>query len=54
MAIEKANYIEILDSSPPETQRIIKKVIKLEAEKLYQRSPRVTDDLINIIKEEVQ
>lgn len=54
MAMEKTSYVDILENSSPVTQRIIKKVIKLEVEKLFQRAPRVNDDLINIVKEEVQ
>ncbi|HSW63850.1 MAG TPA: hypothetical protein VLH56_11180 [Dissulfurispiraceae bacterium] len=35
-------------------RRVIERVFQLEREKLYQQKPRVIDDLLTIIKEEVR
>lgn len=42
---------EPITSAPSEVRTIIEKVLKLEKEKLYQRSPRnINDDILQIIK----
>lgn len=43
-----------LHEAPEEVKRIIKRVLKLESEKLYQQKPHVRNDIVRIIKEEVQ
>jgi hypothetical protein len=35
-------------------RNIIKRVLKLEQERLYQRMPHLNDDVVRIIKEEVK
>ena len=42
---------EPITNASPEVRTIIEKVLKLEKEKLYQRSPRnINDDILQIIK----
>lgn len=48
------NHIEILNEVNPEVQRIIRRTLKLEYEKMYQKAPRVLDDLVVIVKEEIK
>ena len=46
---------EPITTASPEVRSIIEKVLKLEKEKLYQRSPRnINDDILQIIKSVVQ
>ncbi|MBE9115042.1 hypothetical protein IQ249_03930 [Lusitaniella coriacea LEGE 07157] len=46
---------EPITSAPTEVRLIIERVLKLEKEKLYQRTPRhINDDILAIIKETVQ
>lgn len=42
--------LEPLQSANEEVRTIIKKVLKLESEKLYQKKPHINADVINIIK----
>jgi len=51
---EIKHYIDILKDSPDEVQKIIIRVIQLENEKLHHKSPRITEDIILIVKEEVK
>ncbi|MEM9541214.1 MAG: hypothetical protein AAGA60_17150 [Cyanobacteria bacterium P01_E01_bin.42] len=45
---------EPIISAPSEVREIIERVLKLEKEKLYQRSPRnINDDILKIIKETI-
>lgn len=43
-----------IKTAAPEVQNIIKRVLQLEKEMLYQQEPHLTSDLVKIIKEEVQ
>ena len=43
-----------LKDGPDHIRRIIEKILSLEQERLYQRAPRLNDDVIRIIKEEVE
>lgn len=57
--MNKKNKIEDVQapitSATPEVREIIERVIKLEKEKLYLRSPRhINDDILKIIKTVVQ
>lgn len=46
---------EPIISASSEVQEIIERVLKLEKEKLYQRSPRnINDDILKIVKEVIQ
>lgn len=46
---------EPITSAPTEVRLIIERVLKLEKERLYQRTPRhINDDILAIIKETVQ
>ncbi len=45
-----SNHLEPLKSASPEVQKIIKEVLKLESEKLYQERPRLKSEIIEIIK----
>jgi len=46
--------MKCFDSAPKRVQKIIKKVLELEKQKLDQGSPRVNAEIIDIIKHEVQ
>lgn len=46
---------EPISSASPEVRQIIERVLQLEKEKLYQKSPRnINDDILRIIKEVIQ
>lgn len=48
------NVQEPIDNAPPDIRKIVERVIKLEKDKLYQKSPRnINDDVLTIIKEEI-
>lgn len=47
---KKTDHLEPLRTASPEVQKIIKEVLKLERDKLYQKSPKVQSDIIDIIK----
>lgn len=45
---------EPITSAPPEVRQIIERVLEIEKDKLYMKSPRyISDDILKIIKEEV-
>jgi hypothetical protein len=46
--------LEPLRREPEHVRSIIKRVLKLEQERLYQRMPHLNDDVVRIIKEEVK
>lgn len=54
----KANLKKVqepIDQASPEVQALIQKVLKLEKDKLYQKTPRnINDDILKIIKQVVQ
>ncbi|MFQ3617932.1 MAG: hypothetical protein SNJ57_14290 [Cyanobacteriota bacterium] len=44
-----------IESAEPEVQRLIKRVLKAENDKLHLKNPLgINDDILKIIKEEVQ
>ncbi len=46
---------EPITNAPAEVRQIIDRVLQLEKDKLYQRSPRnINEDILKIIKEVVQ
>jgi len=46
----KPDHLEPLRTASPEGQKIIKEVLKLERDKLYQKSPRLQSEIVDIIK----
>lgn len=46
--------MEPLETAPPEVKKIIRRVLQLERDRLYQRRPQVNSDITQIVKEEVQ
>jgi hypothetical protein len=50
---KKNDHTEPLRTASPEVQRIIKEVLKLERDKLYQDRPRLQSEIVDIIKKEV-
>lgn len=48
--LRKNDPLEPIKSASREVQQIIKEVLKLESEKLYQKKPHINADIINIIK----
>ncbi len=51
---KSGDVLEPLRRDPEHIRNIIKRVLTLEAERLYQRQPHLNDDVIRIIKEEVK
>ena len=50
-----SNVQEPINSASLEVRQIIERVLQLEKEKLYQKSPRnINDDILRIIKEVIQ
>ncbi len=46
---------EPITNAPPEVRQILERVLQLEKDKLYLKSPRnISDDILKIIKEVVQ
>lgn len=46
---------EPITSAPPEVKQVIERVLKLEKDKLYLKTPRnINDDILNAIKQVVQ
>lgn len=52
--IREIDPMEPLESAPSEVGRIIRRVLQLEKERLYQRKPQINADITQIIKEEIQ
>lgn len=46
--------LEPLKRAPEEYKTIIKKILELESERLYQRQPHLNDDVVRIIKEVIR
>ena len=51
---EKIDPMEPIKSATPEVASVIKKVLKLEHDHLYQDRPRISDDILKIIKNEIK
>ena len=47
---KKSDHVEPLRTASPEVQKIIKEVLKLERDKLYQDRPRLQSEIVDIIK----
>lgn len=43
-----------LKEAPPDVRKIIEGVLQLEQERLFQRTPRLNEEVLKLIKEEVQ
>jgi len=50
----KKQALEPLESAPPKVKAIIKCVLKMEKEKIYEKKPHLNSDIIRLIKEVVQ
>ena len=49
------NVQEPITNAPPEVRQILERVLQLEKDKLYLKTPRnISDDILKIIKEVVQ
>lgn len=53
MEADVVDPMEPLRRDPAEVRDIISKVLKLEAERLFQERPHINDDILRIIKEVV-
>jgi hypothetical protein len=51
--IHPQDPMEPLRREPSEVRNIIERVLKLEAERLFQERPHINDDILRIIKEAV-
>lgn len=47
---KEVDPLEPLKRGPEEYKTIVKKILELESERLYQRQPHLNDDIIQIIK----
>ncbi len=47
---KKSEHLEPLHTASPEVQKIIKEVLKLERDMLYQAKPRLQSEIVEIIK----
>lgn len=45
-----SDYLEPLRTASPEVQKIIKEVLKLERDRLSQKTPRVQSEILEIIE----
>ena len=48
------NPIEPLETASPEIQEIIREVLKLERDRLYQQRPRVNSEIQDLIKKVIK
>jgi len=48
------NIQEPITTASPEVKQIIGRVLQLEKDRLYKKTPRINDDILKIIKEAVQ
>ena len=48
------NIQQPITTAPPEVKQIIGRVLQLEKDRLYKKTPRINDDILKIIKEAVQ
>lgn len=51
--IDPHDPMEPLRREPSEVRNIIERVLRLEAERLFQERPHVNDDILRIVKEVV-
>lgn len=51
---KKEDILKPLNSASPEIQKIIRRVLKLENERLHQKKPHLNTDIMRIVKEEIQ
>ena len=51
---KKTAPMEPMNSASNEVKTIIREVLRLEAEKLYQKKPHINADVVRIIKEAVK
>ncbi len=47
-------HLEPFNTAGEDMKKIIKRVLQAEKDKLYLERPRVLDDIVRIIKEEIQ
>ena len=47
---DKTDHFEPLRTASPEVQSIMKEVLKLERDKLYQKTPRLKSEIVEMIK----
>ncbi len=47
---KKSDHSDPFRTASPEVQKIIKEVLKLERDKLYQDRPRLQSEIVDIIK----
>lgn len=51
---KKPDFLAPLNNADPEIQQIVKRVLKLERDRLYQQRPHINSDIMQIIKEEIR
>jgi hypothetical protein len=54
MADEPINPLQPINTAPVAVRNILKKVLQLEKERLYDDRPRLIEDVVTIIKQEVR
>ncbi len=48
------NPFDPISSAPEEIKNLIIKILKLENERLYEERPRLRDEIMQIVKEEIK
>lgn len=51
---EHKKPIEPFESAPAEIKEIMKRILELEKERLYEQRPRINSDIVNIIKDVIK
>ena len=54
MTVDSNDIEEPIKTAPPEVEKIIREVIRLEKEHLHSDRPRVKADILEIIKDSVR
>lgn len=54
MPEEPINPLQPIHSAPPAVRNVLKKVLQLEKERLYDDRPRLIEDVVSIIKQELR
>jgi|GEM_PF-3581541 len=54
MENKKESPLDPINNAPSEITKIIKRILRLEKDKLSQKKPHINSDIIKVIKEEIQ
>ena len=54
MPERKVDFTEPIKTATPEVREIIKQVLNLEKERLYENAPRLNEEIANIVRKAIQ